>query len=223
MSGEMYDLLGVRRTATAKQIRDAYRRKAKKAHPDAGGSAEAFARLKRAYDILSDADRRAKYDATGDESEKQPDNTRVAVITVLAQALDKVLGKIQQSYRDSDPTEFDLVNDMKILLGGEKDTAERRIAEIRSAIAKGERLLGKFGVKGEGPNYFEMIIQSRVSGLQQNLRQSEDALRPLAEALAVLGDTTFQYAGSGKAQGYGYGAGASSWRLQDLMNAAAYR
>src|ERR1039458_2298774 len=61
-----YNVLGVQKTDTANAIRAAYRKLAKKHHPDLNpGKADALERFKEisvAYDLLSDADKRAKYD-----------------------------------------------------------------------------------------------------------------------------------------------------------------
>ena len=47
-----FAILGLARTAGAEEIRAAYRRAAKTAHPDQGGSSEAFQRVRRAADLL---------------------------------------------------------------------------------------------------------------------------------------------------------------------------
>ena len=59
-----YAVLGVSRSATAKQIKDAYRKAARTAHPDHGGSAEQFHAVAVAYEMLSDPERRRRYDRT---------------------------------------------------------------------------------------------------------------------------------------------------------------
>lgn len=61
-----YDILGVPRTATHDEIRTAYRRLAKKLHPDLNPGSKAdeerFKEASAAYDLLSDPDKRRRYD-----------------------------------------------------------------------------------------------------------------------------------------------------------------
>lgn len=68
---DYYDVLDVSRTASAAEIKKAYRRLAMKHHPDRNqddSKAEAkFKETKEAYEILSDADKRATYDRFGHE------------------------------------------------------------------------------------------------------------------------------------------------------------
>ncbi len=66
MSEDLYATLGVAKTATADEIRKAYRKLAKKLHPDLNPgdktAEEKFKKVTAAYDLLSDADKRARYD-----------------------------------------------------------------------------------------------------------------------------------------------------------------
>ena len=61
-----YDVLGVGAAATVGEIKAAYRRCAKEAHPDTGGSAQEFGDVNIAHTVLSDPERRARYDRTGE-------------------------------------------------------------------------------------------------------------------------------------------------------------
>lgn len=61
-----YSILGIARGASEQDIKSAYRKLAKQLHPDANkdnpGAADRFSQVTQAYDLLSDKDKRAKYD-----------------------------------------------------------------------------------------------------------------------------------------------------------------
>lgn len=70
---DYYEVLGVKRGSSEKEIRQAYRRLARKYHPDLNPSdkgAEAeFKRISEAYEVLSDPEKRQKYDQYGHDWE----------------------------------------------------------------------------------------------------------------------------------------------------------
>ena len=66
MANDPYQTLGVARGASEKEIKSAYRKLAKELHPDKNKdnpkATERFSAVTNAYDLLSDADKRARFD-----------------------------------------------------------------------------------------------------------------------------------------------------------------
>jgi DnaJ-class molecular chaperone len=65
---DYYRILGVDKTADAKAIKSAYRKLARKHHPDVSkgaGAADKFKEINEAYEVLSDPEKRRRYDSLG--------------------------------------------------------------------------------------------------------------------------------------------------------------
>ena len=72
MAANLYQTLGVKRDASIEEIRKAYRKLARKHHPDVNPgnktAEETFKAISTAYEVLSDDKKRAAYDEFGDAS-----------------------------------------------------------------------------------------------------------------------------------------------------------
>jgi DnaJ-class molecular chaperone len=73
MPKNYYDILGTTKTASEKEIRQAYRKLARQFHPDVNpgdkSAEEKFKEINQAYEVLSDPEKRGKYDKHGENWE----------------------------------------------------------------------------------------------------------------------------------------------------------
>jgi DnaJ-class molecular chaperone len=138
---DYYKILGVSKSASAEEIKKAYRKLARKFHPDVNPgdrSAEAhFKEINEAYEVLSDPDKRRKYDTLGPDWSEQfgfGSGTR-------ARPRGRTGGSDGSSYDFADPTGF---SDFFDALFGRRpgssgsSTASRRSSTTTATRRKGE-------------------------------------------------------------------------------------
>ena len=113
---DYYAVLGVPKSASDKEIRQAFRRLARKYHPDLNPgddeSAETFKRINEAHQVLSDADKRKKYDRYGDQWEHADQ------FEARSTQAGGPFGATSRSGRTADPFGSDLFGGFEDLLDG---------------------------------------------------------------------------------------------------------
>jgi curved DNA-binding protein CbpA len=183
-----YETLGIPNDATDDQIRSAWRAKAKSHHPDKGGNTEVMASINIAYSVLSDADRRARYDETGEDAE-QNSEAQEARNLLIRGFTDMVQRKIK----------YGRIAHVRNGLVEAQDRCNTQIANTRAEIEALQRDKDSITTSDEYNAYnavLDMCIkngETQIAALERNLQivrlamemlQSYESQRPEVEPAA---------------------------------------
>lgn len=185
MAKSYYDTLGLKKSASQKEIKAAYRRLARKLHPDVNpGDKTAEARFKdvnRAYEVLSDAEKRAKYDRYGENWEQ-------------AEAFEKARAAYGGGRGGSQTFSFD-INDLLRRQGG--GGGGGAFEDILGGIFGG---MGRRGpARGQNVEYAtEITLEEAYHGTTRTLHlQSQDACPTCGGRGEIAGAVCHECSGSG--------------------------
>jgi curved DNA-binding protein CbpA len=168
-----YEVLGVEPTATPEDIKRAHRERARRAHPDAGGSAETMAEVSEAYAVLKDPQRRLLLDRTGQTEGPPP--LEVSIRTLLLQAFTEEL---------ANGTEGILDRVRKAIRQMIQRTTDNR-AKAQFARSQFERAKKKVRVK-RGDNLFHRAIDDRIRAAEAAMQGCENELDVYRGALKAM-------------------------------------
>ncbi len=167
-----YEVLNVPEDADKKTIRKAYQKAAREAHPDKGGDNDDMVEINAAYRLLSDPEKRKRYDETGDDGIGRAEMTfeqhvRNVLLQMFAQAVQKP-GNLLERAREG----FEEAVDS---LEGQRRQLEDAIEQLR-----GRRTKIKVKKK-DAENVAHMIIDNQIAKAEQNIA-SIDRDREILEA-----------------------------------------
>ena len=187
---DLYDTLGVRKTATKDTIQKAFRKRARKAHPDAGGDPVEFQAIHQAYKVLTDDTKREKYDQTG---EVEPDAGTMGAMRPFMDLIMGVLGQVTSNLLQSGrkPKHCDMIQLIRDeLTNRESAIAEQmRIHKENKAVA--EDMAARFETDGD-ENYLQMLMRAHVGLLDSALKPLLAESERLAKAKELLGKFRFR-------------------------------
>lgn len=173
-----YSVLGVDRDAGEQVIRDAWRKAAKTAHPDAGGDAENFARLQTAYDVLKDPVRRRVFDDTGYDPELADPRDLQGVMM-----LEKLVNDVILDERE--PGSFDPVAAMRRKLSDDIVKNRMHILELERHRNRVRQHIDRLGRRPE-TDVLGSMLRARSQSITEAIRKSEDQIGTIERAYAML-------------------------------------
>lgn len=171
--GSLYDNLEIKKEATDKEIRSAYRKLSKKYHPDSPqGSKIEFECLKQAYDILIDPDRRARYNSTGRTDESVATEARIK--TMIANAVEGILNGPVNGIID-DPVWTDVKDKVHKSLKRAQEEIHRNMHDTQRKLERAHRLSERFKTKMDQDPVGD-ALKASIFQLKELMRQHEDAM-----------------------------------------------
>ncbi|MHB2010055.1 MAG: J domain-containing protein [Acidobacteriaceae bacterium] len=175
----LYDNIGVDKSATPEEIKRAYRKKAQQSHPDKGGDDADFMALQNAYDVLSDPVRRIRYDQTGDTG--QGPTTESQALSYIAMLLPKILDSV------SDLSRLPLIAKLK-------DTINADISRVKTDRQKGEAILSRRreALKRLSNGIMASMIEAEIGQIEAKIKAVDDQVRALARAIEIVSDHSYQ-------------------------------
>jgi curved DNA-binding protein CbpA len=164
----LYDTLGVSKDAPKETIKRAYRKKALKQHPDHGGDEAKFKSLALAYRILSDEEKRARYDAG-----ENPDAiTNLATDEQKAQELliKLYLATIEQG--NVDLTHQDLIALMTATIQHNQREIRGKVTQLKNKRVRFETAIVRTKFEG-GINILTSTAESAIKGINVQINTFE--------------------------------------------------
>jgi curved DNA-binding protein CbpA len=190
-----YEVLGLGSDCSKEAVRSAYRAMAKTHHPDKGGDRAKFSEIKLAHDILMDEDRRARYDATGEATETEPDNNRsecvMRIKTAILNATQIARNKAQESNPPRGPLTYDILALAKNNLVDHSDQVKAQIASIEARRDFMIDLGARFKKDGSD-DIIAMIFADDIRTMNANILQCVAEVDKTAAALQLFEGYSFE-------------------------------
>ncbi len=192
-----YEELGLNADATPEEIKKAYQKKAQKAHPDkATGDVVVFKKLKEAYEILSDAERREEFDKTGNTD--APPDVNGRALAELAGLLGQVISQVDVDYND-------IVELMQNEIESVIQQSEAAIKKNETDIKKYLGVIKRTKVKGNKENMMAGMVQAFILQRNQVITANQKNIVMYKRMLELLADYDYSFDIKPQA-GFGYQA-----------------
>lgn len=203
-----YDTLGVPSNATKDQIEKAYRDKARKTHPDAGGDSDQFKTIARAREILVCDERRKRFDETGDTG----DRPRTAASAAEAMVAGMVQEAFMQEGRPPIRWMCDQIDkrryDMKRAVEQAKQQRSKMATKIDKFTSDNRKTKNKQGLE-----FVTGVLTAAMANLDMTIARTEADIATCTEALTLLNDLQSDRSGpfGTRVQPQGWGTTTSTW------------
>jgi len=183
MKKNLYNRLGVKKTATKSQIKKAFRKVAKKKHPDKGGNNEEFSSICEAYTILINDTRRGRYDKTGDIN-LTPEEERIksAAITKLAEMLNRLFDENDEEKLFY----YDIIDFLKDRVKLHRDKINDGIVEVESKKKLPTEIMKRLKCSNKSGDILASIIEDRIRNINKAVENLKFEVKVCGKMIEIL-------------------------------------
>ena len=164
---DYYATLGVPRTATADEIKQAFRRLASQTHPDKGGDTQKFQAIQQAYATLSDDQKRAEYDNPRPQfSGFQGHPGGVNINDIFGQMFGQQFGQQHQHPRRSHVRMTLWISLLDVATGGKRTVSlgtQAGVSAVEIEIPLGINDGDNVQYEGIGPGGSDLVVQFKIT------------------------------------------------------------
>ncbi len=179
-----YEMLGLPREADGAAVKSAYRKRAKSAHPDAGGDVDTFSRLTTSYELLSDPIRRKVYDDTGYDPELA-DTKDLQGLVILEALINEVV------LDEREPGSFDPVAAMRRKLTDKIVSARFHILEMERHRARIRNHIDRIARKPNA-DVLGRMLRSRCETIDGAISKAESEIGHIETAYHMLDGYSYE-------------------------------
>jgi DnaJ-class molecular chaperone len=173
-----YQTIGVDRNASQEEIKKAYREKSKELHPDAnGGDDKGFAALGKAYEILSDPEKRKRYDETGSDNANNDEDMANSLISKLTLTFVENVGNVG---------EISLTEFISTYLKDQKKRGEEEIKASEAILERTTNASNRIAKKGQGLNIILLTLQTKINFITSDIKNHKNNLLVFERALELI-------------------------------------
>lgn len=182
-----YATLGVSKTANSAEIKRAFRKKSKLAHPDReGGDVAVQSEINVAYKLLSSPERRAHWDRTGQDA-PIPQADQVA--------RQEILQMVQHAFMHL-PEDEDLIAHVKGNLVAKKASLAQSRLIVTANRAKIKKRMGR--LKGPPDNFLSHALQVMIDQADASIAKHNQDDQTLDLAVKILKDFSYEVPATGR-------------------------
>lgn len=188
MKEDLYEILDINETATKKDIKKAYRKKAKTHHPDQGGNSDKFAEINKAHAILIDDKKRKLYDETGQTDENLKSKIAGAAHDRLSKFFLEIVAKKKEEIFQTN-----IIDLMEKNIFNFREQCEGIISAAKKEETHLRKIKKKVKYKGRSINLFSAILEDKIKQCKLTIYQAEFDIKIFNKMSKVLKNFEFKF------------------------------